>query len=88
LNGDLFWITTGGRDLEFVFASLSSARAQSNLRTFQICRGKPVSKQDFFGRIYLVKLYGSFELIAIGLLSVNPRFGFFCFFLQRCRVIY
>src|SRR3982751_3777365 len=69
LNCDLLWITTGGRDFQFVFDSFSSTSAQGNLRIFQIFRSESTSKEDFFGRTYLVKFNGSLQLVAIGLVS-------------------
>lgn len=53
-NCDFLRITTGGRYFYFVFASLTSARLQSNLRIFQVLRGESVSGQDFFSHGYFV----------------------------------
>src|SRR5215510_13207637 len=86
LNCDFLRITTGGRYLYFVFASLSSARPQTNLRIFQIFSGESVSEEDFFGQGYLVSLDRSHQLVAVVLISVNPGLSLNGFFLQRCSV--
>src|SRR4029077_10132032 len=83
LDYDFLRITTGGRDLQFVPASLSSASPQRNLRIFQIFHGKSVSEKDFLGQTYLVKLYGSPKLVTVVFFSMNPGLGFIGFFLQR-----
>jgi hypothetical protein len=86
LNCDFLRITTGSRYLYFIFASLSAAGPQSNLRVFQICGGESVSEEDFFGQRYLVSLDRCHQLVAVILVGVNPRLGLSGFFLQRCRV--
>lgn len=86
MNCDFLRVTTGGRYLYFVFASLSSARPQTNLCIFQIFSGESVSEEDFFGQCYLVSLDRYHHLVAVVLIGVNPGLGLSGFFLQRCGI--
>ena len=87
LNCDFLGITTSDRYIYAVFSSLSAARQESNLRVLQIFGGESVSEQDFFCQGYLVKLYSSLKLVAVGFISANPGLGFIGFRLQRCGII-
>lgn len=81
LNYDFLRVTTGSRDLYFVFASLSTTGPQRNLRVFQVLGSESVSEEDLFGQWYLVSLDRHHQLVAIGFVGVNPRLSLTGFFL-------
>ena len=71
LDCDFLGITTGDRDFYFVFASLSAASPQSNLRVFQVFGGKSVSEEHLFGQRHLVGLDRYHQLVVIVFVGLN-----------------
>ena len=86
LDCDFLGITTGDRDFYFVFASLSAAGPQSNLRGCQVFGGKSISKKHLFGQRHFVGLDRHHQLIAIVFVGFNMCLSFNGLFLQRCVV--